>query len=42
MEERKWHRAMSALARLPDALRRLRAIERKLGLRGAEEGAEGP
>jgi UDP-3-O-[3-hydroxymyristoyl] glucosamine N-acyltransferase len=42
MEERKWHRAMSALGRLPDALRRLRAIERKLGMRGAEEGVEKP
>jgi UDP-3-O-[3-hydroxymyristoyl] glucosamine N-acyltransferase len=42
MEERRWHRAMSALGRLPDALRRLRAIEKKLGLRGAEERVEGP
>ena len=33
LEERAWHRAMAALARLPDALRRLRAIERRLGLR---------
>ncbi|MCG8590572.1 MAG: UDP-3-O-(3-hydroxymyristoyl)glucosamine N-acyltransferase [Proteobacteria bacterium] len=31
--EHAWHRAMAALARLPDALRRLRAVERKLGLR---------
>jgi len=35
MEERAWHRAVAALARLPDALRRLRAVERKLGLRAA-------
>jgi len=35
MEERAWHRAVVALARLPGALRRLRAVERKLGLRGA-------
>jgi UDP-3-O-[3-hydroxymyristoyl] glucosamine N-acyltransferase len=34
MEERAWHRAVAALARLPGALRRLRAVERKLGLRG--------
>jgi UDP-3-O-[3-hydroxymyristoyl] glucosamine N-acyltransferase len=35
MEERAWHRVVAALARLPDALRRLRAVERKLGLRGS-------
>ncbi|MCZ6464324.1 MAG: UDP-3-O-(3-hydroxymyristoyl)glucosamine N-acyltransferase [Proteobacteria bacterium] len=33
MEERAWHRSVAALARLPDALRRLRAVERALGLR---------
>jgi UDP-3-O-[3-hydroxymyristoyl] glucosamine N-acyltransferase len=33
LEERAWHRAMAALARLPEALRRLRAVERRLGLR---------
>jgi UDP-3-O-[3-hydroxymyristoyl] glucosamine N-acyltransferase len=33
MEERRWHRTMAALARLPEALRRLRAVERHLGLR---------
>ena len=41
MEERAWHRAVVALARLPQALRRLRAVERKLGLRpprGDERG----
>jgi len=32
MEERRWHRAMLALARLPEALRRLRAVERRLGI----------
>jgi UDP-3-O-[3-hydroxymyristoyl] glucosamine N-acyltransferase len=32
MEERAWHRAMVALAKLPRALRRLRAVERRLGL----------
>jgi UDP-3-O-[3-hydroxymyristoyl] glucosamine N-acyltransferase len=31
--ERAWHRTMAALERLPDALRRLRAVERALGLR---------
>ena len=31
LEERAWHKAMAALARLPDALRRLRALERKIG-----------
>jgi UDP-3-O-[3-hydroxymyristoyl] glucosamine N-acyltransferase len=40
MEERSWHRAVAALARLPEALRRLRAVERKLGLRGASKAAE--
>jgi len=33
MEERGWHRAMAALARLPGVMRRLRAVERRLGLR---------
>ncbi len=37
MEERAWHRAMVALARLPDVLRRLRGVERRLGLRGRDE-----
>ncbi len=32
VEGRGWHRSVAALARLPDALRRLRALERKLGL----------
>ena len=33
LEERAWHRAMAALARLPDLMRRFRAVERQLGLR---------
>ncbi len=37
MEERLFHRTVAALRRLPDALRRLRAIERRLGLRPARE-----
>ncbi len=32
-EERTWLRSMAALTRLPDVLRRLRAIEKKLGIR---------
>jgi len=32
LEERHWHRTMAALARLPKALRRLRAVERALGI----------
>lgn len=32
MEERSWHRAMAALKRLPEVLKRLRAVERKLGI----------
>jgi UDP-3-O-[3-hydroxymyristoyl] glucosamine N-acyltransferase len=33
-EHRTWGRLMAALTRLPDLLRRVRAIERQLGLRG--------
>ena len=33
MEQRAWHKSMAALGRLPDALHRLRAVERALGLR---------
>jgi UDP-3-O-[3-hydroxymyristoyl] glucosamine N-acyltransferase len=33
MEQRSWHKSMAALARLPEALRRLRAVERMVGLR---------
>jgi UDP-3-O-[3-hydroxymyristoyl] glucosamine N-acyltransferase len=32
MEERRWHRMMSAMTRLPEALRRLRTVEKKLGI----------
>ena len=32
MEERRWHRMLSAMTRLPEALRRLRAVEKKLGI----------
>lgn len=43
LEERSWHRAMAALVRLPGALRRLRAIERRLGMRdrASAESARG-
>jgi UDP-3-O-[3-hydroxymyristoyl] glucosamine N-acyltransferase len=37
MEERSWHRAMAALKRLPDLLRRVRALERASGLRAGDE-----
>lgn len=38
MEERLFHRVAAALTRLPDALRRLRAIEKRLGLRVPQGG----
>jgi UDP-3-O-[3-hydroxymyristoyl] glucosamine N-acyltransferase len=41
MEERTWHRAMAALVRLPDALRRLRALEQRLGMRGGRKDVSG-
>jgi hypothetical protein len=41
LEERRWHKSMAAFARLPEALRRLRALERRLGVRPArDEGDE--
>lgn len=40
MEERLWHRSSAALRRLPDVLKRLRALERKLGLRGGSDSQE--
>jgi UDP-3-O-[3-hydroxymyristoyl] glucosamine N-acyltransferase len=40
LEERRWHKSVAAFARLPEVLRRLRAVERRLGLRG--NGGEGP
>ncbi len=39
LEERRWHRAVAALARLPEAMRRLRAVERALGIRSSESSA---
>jgi UDP-3-O-[3-hydroxymyristoyl] glucosamine N-acyltransferase len=39
LEERRWHKSVAAFARLPEMVRRLRAIERRLGLRNAR-GAE--
>ncbi|HVP27840.1 MAG TPA: UDP-3-O-(3-hydroxymyristoyl)glucosamine N-acyltransferase [Myxococcota bacterium] len=39
MEERLFHRVVAAMTRLPDALRRLRAVEKKLGLRGRDAAA---
>jgi len=39
LEDRGWHRAMAALARLPDTMRRLRRLERKLGERAPRVGA---
>jgi len=41
LPERAFHRAMAALTRLPDALRRLRALEKRLGLERAEDSGEG-
>ena len=38
--ERAWHRSAAWLARLPELARRLRAVEKKLGLRGGEEEEE--
>jgi UDP-3-O-[3-hydroxymyristoyl] glucosamine N-acyltransferase len=38
LEERRWHRSMAAFARLPEMLRRLRAVERRLGLRRGRDG----
>ena len=40
--ERAWHREVAALRRLPDALRRLRKIERRLGLRGGGPASDTP
>lgn len=38
LEERRWHKSVAAFARLPEMLRRLRVVERRLGLRGGAEG----
>lgn len=35
LEERRWHKSMAVFARLPELMRRLRAVERVLGLRPA-------
>lgn len=40
MEERRWHRVMAALTRLPEALRRLRAVEKKIGIGDGPESGE--
>ena len=40
MEERLWHRSSAALRRLPDVLRRVRALERKLGLRRGSDSED--
>jgi UDP-3-O-[3-hydroxymyristoyl] glucosamine N-acyltransferase len=37
--ERAWHRSVAYFARLPELARRIRALERKLGLRGPGGGA---
>jgi UDP-3-O-[3-hydroxymyristoyl] glucosamine N-acyltransferase len=41
LPERTFHRAMAALTRLPAALRRLRAVEKHLGLKPPEDLGEG-
>jgi UDP-3-O-[3-hydroxymyristoyl] glucosamine N-acyltransferase len=40
LEARQWRRVSAAIRRLPDLLQRLRAVERRLGIRGAAEEAE--
>ncbi len=35
--ERAWHRSASLVAKLPEIARRLRAVEKKVGLRGGED-----
>lgn len=37
LEERRWHKSVAAFARLPEVMRRLRAIERRLGLLRRDE-----
>jgi UDP-3-O-[3-hydroxymyristoyl] glucosamine N-acyltransferase len=34
LEERRWFRSVAAFAKLPELVKRVRAIERRLGLRG--------
>lgn len=40
MDERRWHRVVAAMARLPEALRRLRAVEKKLEHHGTTDVGE--
>lgn len=40
MEERRWHRTVAAVSRLPGLITRVRALERKLGLRAARPGRD--
>jgi UDP-3-O-[3-hydroxymyristoyl] glucosamine N-acyltransferase len=40
-EERRWHRVVSAMTRLPEALRRLRAVEKRLGIGVVPDADEG-
>jgi len=42
MEERLFHRVSASLRQLPDLLRRMRAVERRLGLRAAPPGGGDP
>ncbi len=37
--ERAWHRSAALVGRLPEIVRRLRAVERRLGLRGSKDEA---
>jgi UDP-3-O-[3-hydroxymyristoyl] glucosamine N-acyltransferase len=41
LPERTFHRAMAALRRLPEALRRLRVVEKRLGLERGDRAGEG-
>jgi UDP-3-O-[3-hydroxymyristoyl] glucosamine N-acyltransferase len=40
MDEKNWHRSAASLARLPGIFARVRALERKLGLRETRDGEE--
>ncbi len=40
LEERRWHKSIAVFARLPELMRRLRVIERRLGLRSARGDSE--
>ncbi len=41
LEERRWFRSVAAFARLPDLVKRIRAIERRLGLRDGSGSSPG-